>query len=309
MSVVQYKREFVAQFGDLKISQLGGALAGLRCVFNIERDKLPWPNNAELNVYNLAESTRAKITQAGPVTATISAGYVGEAKPIFFGVLDIIEHIKDGTEWVTHMSSSDCGEKIKQTKVSAAFTKGQTVGTVIKAIVDTLGLGRGNLADFDNDSDLLEPLAHGGALHGNAVEELAYFLRAANLEFSIQDGKVQFVHIGEGVPNTVGPRLSPTTGLVGSARIVREKATDLTRKKTKKTAKNTVTTALGEKVDMITTIEGTCLIQGQIVPGIPVRIESASVTTDALCCAVKHTGDTRGNDWYSDFKLIPLDEQ
>lgn len=309
MAVTQFKREFVGEFGDVKISQLGGQLTGLRCVFNIERDKLPWANNAELNVYNLAEATRAKLTQAGPVTARVSAGYVGEAKQIFFGVLDIVEHIKDGTDWVTHMSSSDCGEKIKQTKVSASFAKGQTLGTVIKAIVDTLGLGRGNLADFDNDSDLLTPLIHGGTLHGNAVEELAYFLRAVNLEFSIQDGKVQFVHIGEGVPNTVGPKLSPTTGLVGSARLVREKATDLTRKKTKKTGKNTVLTALGDTVDMITTIEGTCLIESQIVPGVPVRIESESVNADAVCCAVKHTGDTRGNDWYSDFKLIPLDGQ
>lgn len=308
MTVTQFRRELVAEFGDVKISQLGGALSGLRVVFNVERDKLPWANNVELNVFNLAEKTRAKLTQAGPISARLSAGYLGEPQQLFFGVLDIVEHIKDGTDWVTHMSASDCGEKIKQTKVSVAFSKGQKYGDVVRAIVKTLGLGNGNLADFDFNSDMLTPLEHGGALHGNAVEELAYFLRAVNLEFSIQDGKPQFVYIGQGVPNTTGPKLTPTTGLVGSARLVREKATDLTRKKTKRTAKNTVLTALGESVDMITTIEGTCLLQGRIVPGIPMRIESASVNADALCCAVKHAGDTRGNDWYSDFKAIPLDE-
>ncbi len=306
MTVKQFRREFVAEFGDVKISQLGGMLSGLRCVFDVERDKLPWANNVELQVYNLSETTRARMTKAGPVAARISAGYVGEAKQLFFGVLDIVEHLKDGADWVTHMSASDAGEKIKQTKVSLSFTKGQTMLAVIRGIVKTLGIGEGNLNDFANDRYVLEPLTHGGALHGNAVEELTYFLRAVGLEFSIQDGKPQFVQIGQGVPNLTGPKLDVNHGLVGSPRLVREKATDLTRKKTKRDVKNSILTALGEKVDMITTIEATCLLQGQIMPGMPIEIASASVNAQALVCAVKHSGDTRGNDWYTDLKAIPL---
>lgn len=304
----QKDRAFSVEFGDVKIARLGGEPETLRVAFSVERDKLPWPNNVELNVYNLSEKTRARLTEAGPVTARVSAGYKTEPKQLFFGVLDIVEHLKDGTEWVTHMSATDCGEKIKQARVTASFNKGVLVVDVIRAILATLGLGNGNLDAFSSDPDLRRPLPHGGALHGNAVEELAYFLRSANLEFSIQSGKVQFLKIGGGTPNTKGPLLSPTTGLVGSAHLVREKATDLTRPKTKQTAKNSVEGALGEHVDLITTIEGTCLLNGAMAPGVPFEIKSATVNAQAMACAVKHSGDTRGNDWYTDFKAIPLDD-
>jgi hypothetical protein len=304
----QFFRALVAEFGDVKIDASGGFDNTLRVAFNVERDKLPWPNNAELAVWNLNAETRAKLTKAGSLVARVAAGYDGQTDQIFYGLLDTVEHIKEGPDWITRMSASDCGEKIKQAKVSKSFGKGVLVKDVVKEILKVLGLGEGNLAAFANDSDMLRPIGHGGALHGNAVEELTHFLRSASLEFSIQDGKLQFVKIGKGVPNSRGPLITPGTGLVGSARLVREKATDLTRRKDKKKKVNTVETIFGESVDMITTVEGKCLLNASLVPGVPFQVESATVNGNFVCVAVRHVGDIRDQDWYSEWKGIPVEE-
>lgn len=305
---LQFFRTFRAEFGDVLVENVNGNET-LRCRFSIERDKLPWPNNAELAVYNLAESTRAKLTASTGIAARLSVGYDGEIDQIFSGLLDIVEHERetDGS-WITRMSASDSGEKIKQARISKSFAKGVLVRDVVKEILKVLGLGEGNLSSFAFDSDMLRPLGHGGALHGNAVEELAHFLRSAALEFSIQDGKPQFNKIGKGVPNNRGPLLSPATGLVGSAKLVREPVTDLTQKPKKKTVQNTLVTALGERVDLVTTVEAKCLLQAGLIPGVPFRVESASVNGDFVAIATRATGDTRDNDWYSEAKGIPLED-
>jgi hypothetical protein len=302
---VQFRRAIVAEFADVKIEALQGE-ESMRVVFSVERDKLPWPNNAELAVYNLNPVTRSMLTSSGKVSAKISAGYIGDVNQIFFGVLDTVEHIRDGTNWVTRMSASDAGEKIKQARVSQTFTKGTTYLAIIKAILKVLGLGEGNLASFATSAELLRTISFAASLHGNAVEELTYFLRAANLEFSIQDGKVQFLRIGEGAPNLQGPLINGDHGMVGSPRIVREKATDLTRKKTKTTVQNSIASALDDDVDMITTVEGQCLLNARLVPGVMFRLESETINADWLACATKHVGDTHGQEWTTDFKGMPV---
>lgn len=296
----QFGRAVVAEFADVKIV----GTEGLRVTFSVERDKLPWPNTAELAVYNLNAATRAKLTSQGKVSARLQAGYKDQLDQIFFGVLDIVEHVKDGPLWVTRMSVSDAGEKCKQARCSTTFKKGTTHREIVAALLKALGLGEGNLSSFASKSALMRQIAFASSFHGNAVEELAYFLRANGLEFSVQDQKIQLLEIGKGAPNATAPKISPTSGLVGSPRLVKEKATDLTRKAKKPV--NPVFLTGEEDVDMITTVEGECLLNGKLVPGVPFRLESESVNGDFLTCATRTTGDTHGPDWATQFKGMPL---
>jgi hypothetical protein len=297
----QFGRSVIAEFADVKIE----GTEGLRVTFSVERDKLPWPNNAELAVYNLNPVTRSMLTSAGKVTARIQAGYKGEINQLFFGVLDIVEHIKEGPTWVTRMSCSDAGEKCKQARLSTTFKKGATRSEVIRALLNSLGLGEGNLSSFATKAEIMRKLPFASTLHGNASEELAYFLRASGLEFSIQDQKIQFLEIGKGAPNLKSPLISPTSGLIGSPRLVREKATDLTRK-SKKPVNPVPFLSGADEIDMITTVEGECLLNAGLVPGVTFRLESETVNGDFLACATRTTGDTHGPDWTTRFKGMPL---
>lgn len=309
---ISFFRSFVAEFGNVKIDGTAGADDTLRVEFLVERDKLFFPNCAELRVTNLSADTRAQLTAAGPVTARISAGYDADPSVIFFGVLDHCEHVKDGSsgDWTTRLSSSDGARHIKETGVSKSFAKGTTVATIIKEILKSLHLGEGNIKDFANDSDMLRILNAGASVFGNAAEELTYWLRSAGLEFSIQNSKIQFTKIGRGAPNTEGPLLTPDTGLVGSVTLSRERCTDLTRKgpKKRKTEDQIADVLAGKSDDddTVQVIEGTCLLNPKLVPGVPFRVESATVTGDFLCCAIRHRGDSRGNDWFTEFHGIPL---
>jgi hypothetical protein len=296
----QFGRSVIAEFADVKIE----GTEGLRVTFSVERDKLPWPNNAELAVYNLNPVTRSMLTSAGKVTARIQAGYKGEINQLFFGVLDIVEHVKEGPLWITRMSASDAGEKCKQARCTTTFKKGTTHRDIIKTLLKSLGLGEGNLSSFATKAELMRKLTFASTLHGPAREELAYFLRTCNLEFSIQDQKIQFIEIGKGAPNLKAPLLNPTSGLIGSARLVKEKATDLTR--TGKKKPNPVPFTDDGEVDMITTVEGECLLNAGLVPGVTFRLESETVNGDFLACATRTTGDTHGPDWTTRFKGMPL---
>lgn len=298
----QFGRSVIAEFADVRIE----GTEGLRVSFAVERDKLPWPNNCELAVYNLNPVTRSMLTSAGKVTARLQAGYQHDVNQLFFGLLDVVEHTKEGPLWVTRMSCSDAGERIKQARVATTFAKGTTYRDVIKALLKQIGIGEGNLSTFASAPELMRKLSYAATLQGSATEELTYFLRLANLEFSIQDQQVQFIKIGEGAPNLKAPLLTPTSGLLGSPRLVKEKATDLTRKRTRKTLENSILSALGDDVDMITTVEGECLLNGKLVPGMTFGIESETINGNYLAVATHATGDTHAPLWTTRFKGMPL---
>jgi hypothetical protein len=107
----------------------------------------------------------------------------------------------------------------------------------------------------------------GSALFGNASLALTNFCRSHNLEWSIQDGSLQFLELG-GALETMGVVLTDDAGTLESATI-----------------------------DHKGLVTAQARIQPGIAPGQYVQLKSLSFSGIFRVLTAEFTGDTRGDDW------------
>lgn len=288
-------------FGRIcRVTVDGYAVEGLRVGFTIEKTLKPQPNTAEISIYNLARGTREKLHRKAGVRVVVEAGYkdtglvtifVGEMREAFS------RPERDGS-WVTVLRAGD-GDKKKASKKTTGLRPGVSFERVISDMASSLKVGIGNVGHALAKGDLsAEGLGAAFSLGFNATGDTAKqfgkVLQSAGKEWSVQDGQLQIVNIGE-VVGVIATVLSPGTGLEGSAEI-------------------------DEK--------GVMTCRARIVPGLnpgyPIQVESYTVnsveshkTEFGKVNAAKPTGvwriektryvgDTHGQDWNGELESIEV---
>lgn len=256
-----------------------GTQPTLAVQFKVAKNLSREPNVAEVMINNLSEASRSAMGQKlTPVV--IEAGYVGSLGQIFSGYLTYASHTRQGTEWVTHFQSGDGTIALQQGRISDSLGPGATVLEAVKKAIDATGLGYGNALDEIQKGNFKEGLTEftkGLTLAGRAVDVLDDLLRTTGLEWSIQDGQVQVLRDGQ--PNDPNATvLSPTSGMVGSPEI-------------------------GD--DGVVKIRA--LMQPALRPGSKIEVRSRGVNGFFRVQAVLHTGDSWGDDWYTDIEAKSLD--
>lgn len=258
-------------------------LAGHRVFFKVEKSLKPEPNQCELSIWNLNEDQRAALEALRPKTpeatrgipTLIEAGYKDATSQIWLGDLRDVESLPDGPDWVTTLTSGD-GEKATQhARIKASYGPKTPVDTVLRAIVRSLGVGEGNLAKVVNQlriSGAGKLLANGAVLSGSAARELTDFCNSADLEWSIQDGAIQFLDRGKALAQQA-IELGPETGLVGSP-----------------------------TVDNEGMLKARMLIIPDVRPGALVKMASRRITGNYRIENATWTGDTHAGDWYIDIE-------
>lgn len=254
----------------------------LRVQFKIAKNLNEAPNSAEVTIYNLSKDSRSKI-QKKNAQMTIEAGYIGATGKIFEGQMTISNHTKTGPDWVTKFEVGDGIQATQSTRVSVQGKAGSKPKDLILSVMKTMGLGEGNsikalaLSTFRGHSEYKK----GFALQGKGSDVLSQLIGSAGLEFSIQDGHAQILEPGAANEDTV-VQLDPAHGLIGNA----EEGED------KKLGKSSV--------------KARSLIQPGLYPGRPVVLKSRDVTGNFRIESVTHTGDTFGQDWYSDLEMTAI---
>lgn len=197
-----------------------------RVEFDVEKTLKPEPNTATLKVYNLSKEQRASIgeirskkTDKKGIPVLIEAGYVEtDASQIFLGDMRTVYSQHDGADWITTLECGD-GEKAHATaRINVSFGPKTDPATVLNAIVKELGIGRGNVSKAIaslRSKGIARLFEHGVTISGQASYHLTNFCRSADLEWSIQDGSLQFVDKGKTLGKTA-IRLSSATGLLES---------------------------------------------------------------------------------------------
>lgn len=196
------------------------AVQGLNVTFTVKRSlSAKVPGRCELAVYNLSTDTRKHLHAMRNVFVSLEAGYASGMSVIFRG--DLVESwsTREGTEWVTTITSDDGGKKRRTKRVQKNYLNGSSLQAIITDLAGALDLGLGNTA-------VIAPLARfwktkqanvvkGFTASGDAVSQLDRVARSCGLSWSIQDGQLQFLVIGG---STVDPPalLTPNTGLIES---------------------------------------------------------------------------------------------
>lgn len=251
---------------------------GLRMTFDVRRSLGLEPNTLEITIWNLSDDSRKQV-QRKDAAIILQAGYEDTQEQIFSGNVRTSSHNRDGTDWTTKVKSGDGETAFRTARVAESFKKGTKRTDIIRSIADATGLPIGNIMDKARQGDIsgaLVDAAKGLVASGGAVNTLDKEMRNLGYQLSIQDGQLQALAATE-TTNEQAMLLSPTSGLIGSPEpgddgVMRVKS----------------------------------LLQPGARPGRKTKVESRAVDGFYRIEKVRHYGDTRGQDWYSDLELKPL---
>lgn len=271
----------IAGAGFLPANRAIYEITDLRVQFKVEKNLRKEPNTAEVKITNLSPRSRVNFQQLG-VAFVLQAGYETTLSTVFVGDVRIANSAQEGPDWITTLQAGDGERAYAHPRVNDSFRAGTDKIAVVKKIAGAFGLDVGNL-----DKQISKYL--GGQRHetgyvarGRASSELDRALRAAGLDYSIQDGKLQVLKPGEATTE-LAVEVTPESGLIGSPQMCSP---------TKK----------GKKA----TIKFRSLLQPSVKPGGRVVVGSAAYRGTVLVEQVTHAGDTRGQDWYSDVEGTPV---
>lgn len=256
-------------------------ITDLDVAFAVERSVKPEPNTCELTIWNLNTEQRANLEELRPkkdalvgIPVKIEAGYESATTLIWLGDLREIETRRDGPDWVTTLRSGDGEKAIEAARVNLSFSLGTNPAVALRALSKAMGVGPGNLEFFVQKLLLAgNPLigSQGLVFSGQASQQLTEWTRSLDMEWSVQDGALQFTERGKPV--------------VGSAVLI------------------TTETGLIDQptVDQDGIVYGTALMIPGLLPGALAVVKSKRVTGNYRLIQTRHYGDTAGSPWYVEF--------
>lgn len=294
----QYDRQCSLQVFGLN-NDKGIDLSNLRIKFAIKKTSNKTPNSADIRVYNLNQETAVLIRNKFN-TVKLKAGYPGNIGIIFQGTIkQVILGRETSTDTFIDIVASDGDEAFLFAYVNGTVggngTGAKQLDQINKAIeaMKPYGVTQGYV-----NLDSTEQLPRGKSMYGNATNYLTNVANTTRQDWSIQNGKVQFVSLTSYLPGEV-IILKSNTGLIGTPQ------------------------QTNQGVNM------KCLLNPLLQIGGRVQIDNSSVQelkinleiTDPkkiientppklnqdgtyFILAQEHTGDTRGQEWYT--SLITL---
>jgi hypothetical protein len=263
-----FHRSVAVTFGTRRVT-------GLRVQFKVQKSLVPEPNTVDVSITNLAADTRAAM-QAKGTKLLLEAGYLDATEVLFYGDVRTISHVRQGPDWISRFQCGDGEAAIAGSRVNESHAPGAKVSDVVTGLAKGMGVGLGNALDEVKKGNFrggLDEFVNGVTLSGKTSSALSQTLKSAGLEWSIQDGQLQLLRPGTATTEDVVV-LGPRTGLIGSPEF-------------------------GEKKHLKAK---TLLVPG-LRPGRRVEIVSATATGLFRVEKVVHTGDTAGQDWYSECEL------
>lgn len=286
------QRAYRLTVGNILIDASDGITPNdLRVAFRVERDTKKVPNDVRVVVYNLNEGNREGLTQLQNVSVHLEAGYVDDGiGTLFLGDLRSARTTKQGPDYVTTVDGGDGENGVRVGSFNRSFVAGTPIGSVIRELAESLGLGLGNAGDFANaqltngSATLKRPLTVSGPVYYS----LDKVCNSCGLSWSIQDSAVQINELDRPLGAEEGPLVTPTSGLIGVPEI--EIATKAAEGVTK-----------GQTV-----VSAVSLLRTDIIPGRALRVESQAFTGDLVCRSVVHEGDSHAErTWVTSFTGVP----
>lgn len=260
----------------------------LRLAFEIERTVHSHPAKAVVRLTNLTRDHQAQIEGAAAAQVIVEAGYEDDPRgleQIFRGELyrarggtagPAIRTDRDAVSATTIVEARDAGGAYQAARVSQSWEPGVRVSTVLRACVDALGVGPGNVADVADLASLEaggDTYPEGTALAGSASRELRRILGGLGLTYTVQHGALQIVRRGAAA-QTQAALLSSSTGLVGRPeRLARGR------------------------------VKVVSLLTSAIWPGRPVVLRSEHLQGRYIAQKCVYRGDTHGQDFYVEAEL------
>lgn len=205
-------------------------LADFDVKFTIEKSHKPIPNTCKITVFNLNDDHRSQLEKLRPmkgengappvkgIKTLLEAGYGKHLSQLWLGDLRTINSIRDGANWATTLESGDGEKAYQNTRLQVSYGPKTPVATALRAMVKALGVGEGNVEKVISGlsiDKLGTVFSQGLVISGSVARELTNFAKSADLEWSIQDGNIQFTDLGKALAGQA-IKLSAASGMIGS---------------------------------------------------------------------------------------------
>jgi hypothetical protein len=264
----------------------------------IEKSTDDKPNTCELSIWNLSEQHRQQIAELNPPSAQVSvtakakekaaarkkatkgipvmieAGYGDglddDLSLLWLGDLRYAHSERQGPDWVTKLEAGDGEKAYQNARMNVSYGPKTPVDVALRAMVRALGLGEGNVEATVNRLKLAgggTMFPQGVVLAGSVSRLLNNFARSADLEWSIQNGAVQFIDRGKALDQEA-ILVSSDTGMIDVPTV---------------------------DVDGVLTVK--MLLVKDIRPGRKLVVDARGVKGNYKAEKISYTLDSAGNDW------------
>jgi hypothetical protein len=259
---------------QIKCAQSSGSLdgpeesGGLAIVFRVKKNLKAEPNSVEIKVWNLAPGTRKSIEQPKAVPVQLDVGYGGDNHTIYLGQLRSATSEIEGPNIVTSISSGDSEQAFAATRVKFTVPAQATPAQILQTAASGLGVGAGNIGQMLGGATA----GTGGpskVVMGAASKVMGQQARANGMQWSVQDGALQIMPIGQSLgSSSTAVLLNAQSGLIGSP-----------------------------TVDNKGILKCEALIQPGLTPGLPLVVQGVNLQGTFRIEDVEYNGATWGPAW------------
>lgn len=272
-------------------------VTGARVAFEVDKNDAKQFNHAVITVYNLEPTARAFLARPMPldvdlrfeltepvVTARLLAGYENDLSQIYAGDILWCHNSKVGPDWITQMELYTGLASATNGFAQVSFAAPTSSRTVLEAIVQPLGM---SIRYTDAAASVLEgKTVHDYTTSGLAYAEADEFVKRYGLAFTIEDDKRGLVYDPNSARDPTSARtsantFSPDLGLIGTPRITKSGIE--------------IKTLLRPNISMFQRF----FVLSETTRG---TLQSADYAPEYYAVHLKHVGDTRGDEWFTEIE-------
>lgn len=287
---------------SLIVSTVGGDgldLSQLRITFKVSQADIQTPNSARIRVWNLSPDTSKRIEKEF-TRVTLQAGYGDDDFGIIFDgtIVQLRRGRASATDTYLDITALDGDQAYNYAVISTSLAAGSKPAdhlAAIQAAMAKYGVDAGQAPDLGDQG-----LPRGKVMFGMARDFMSNLADTTLTTWSIQDGKINVVKQDGYLPGEAVV-LNSQSGMIG----IPEQTVDginvraLLNPRLKYSGRVQINEGDINKQEIATSKDA--ITSNQFLP---------RLVDDGFyrIVVVNHTGDTRGQEWYSDLTCIALDD-
>ncbi len=297
----QYLRQFSCVVADA--AGKGLELNQFRCTFEVRRGDLQTPNSVDVRIFNLSDSTANLLAGTEFEQIQIQAGYDSSYGLIFKGSIKQYRKGRlDQCDTYVDITAADGDEAYNFAPIFMSVKAGSTPGTLADSLLTAMQskgipVTKGYAPNWPTNG-----CVRGRVLYGMARDEARDFAEANDCSWSIQDNALTFIPMTSYVPGPV-PVISPATGLIGVPEV------------TQAGLRLRVLLNPNMKVGQLVKLDSKNInrfrygLDNHSAALTPFVSQVTKTNADGLyyVMSANHSGDTRGQPWYTDMICLAVD--
>jgi hypothetical protein len=290
---------------SIVIGTPGGAaldFSDFKVTFRIRRGDFQSPNSCDVRLWNLADNTAQRIKTEFTEIA-ISAGYENSFGKVFQGTLKQVRLGRlNQLDSYVDVTAAEGDEAYLFSHMALSLRAGAKPMDSVEAFLGAMrpfGITKGYVPDMSTNGTV-----RGRVLYGATRDEVRDFAFANKMSWNINDSRLSIIPLQSYIPSGNVPVISPSTGLIGVP------------EQTQNGLAVRVLLNPNIKIGQLVKLETTAINQlrygldsESFGNNVALALSATRIRADGLyyCMIASHSGDTRGQEWYTDLICLAVD--